>query len=887
MTRPGSTMAPPVAPSAHARSVADTARGVVGTLATLHPPVPSPGGHRPVPHMPNPHRARGGVRRPVRWLLAGVLLVSLGGQPSMASAQTEDAKGNGSQKIECSPIGANDEANPDPIPTVVLDFDPDNDSPSDSISPNLKVVATYVVRSPVVDPFEIDGGNHWTVSPKSSGEAPTRTTSSTMAPPDGKKDASDPDKSWENENLDDIWPEVMMQSKEHGLPLLIQLKLPSGDGEKAKREALEDSFDGLGKPQRLGFRLAQAYKDSDNLDEELREAWNNHVADVVQGFSYGGPKLLISPIEDTEGHRIDLAGSVGSDGLGAVVEYDSVSIDGDTLSGGQLDGCENLPLNLKGLKEGGTVTVVIGGKVLTADVPPEEVPGVGVDPGTGEGSQPDDDPESSSGAQSGGDPKTAQDANGTSKTLLGGVGIAGLAVGAAGALVLGRRESSHGTIGGTHHGGGNGVGGGFATSALGPDGFGASPLQAGALGRAPGSATFTEVAPPAPAASMPVAPLAPAQGPPRSAAPGWTASVSHGKVIRLDDVGMTRIKPVALERGRVWGDLTDRYVAAGGWTEKITGNGEDAYPVLRIHDTGRGLVAVFDGTGGAGAGVARRLPDGTELTGAYVASRLSASVVSSWFTSLVDRQRDITPETVAELTRQLGDVLADEAAQQPVADDGLKGSMKRQLPTTMAAAAVAERDGLLTVDALWAGDSRAYVLGPLGGLQVLSVDDTRETDAMALIRNDMPMSNLLAADRAFRINHNRYELDQPALLVTATDGCFGYIHTPAHLEYLMLETLMSAQDMVTWSALLVDELDAVAGDDVSFSMLGMGFESFDQLKESFGPRCEFLRTEHWDRFAGLQEDRDRFESMREASWAAYAPRYHALLPVEAPEDAEP
>lgn len=353
--------------------------------------------------------------------------------------------------------------------------------------------------------------------------------------------------------------------------------------------------------------------------------------------------------------------------------------------------------------------------------------------------------------------------------------------------------------------------------------------------------------------------------------------MSNGRAIKLEDIGLTRIKPQQVARGQVWGDLTDRYVAMAGWTEKVADKGEDAEPTFRFHDTGRGLVAVFDGTGGAGAGIARRLADGSELTGAYVASRLTSSVVETWFTALVERQHDIAPEEVERLTTSLRAILVDEVANQVVDENGLKGSMKRQLPTTMAAAGFAERDGEVVVDALWAGDSRAYVLSPLGGLQVLSVDDTRETDALALIRNDMPMENLISADRPFRVNHRSYRLAEPTLVMTATDGCFGYVHTPAHFEYLVLETLQASADPGAWAAALTEELDAVAGDDVSFSVVGLGFRSFGHLQDSFAPRCDHLRSEHWDRFAGATNDREHFEALREASWAAYAEHYHALI----------
>lgn len=434
--------------------------------------------------------------------------------------------------------------------------------------------------------------------------------------------------------------------------------------------------------------------------------------------------------------------------------------------------------------------------------------------------------------------------------------VVGGVVGSAGTLVLLRRRGSaqrpgHGDV------------------RSGPPGSRSGPwtLAAGM----PGAATNGD------AVGAATSPLAPHDRP-RPAAPGWTGTVPEGKEIRLEDVGLTRIRPEELGRGRSWSVVTDRYLAIAGWTEKVEGKGEDAPPAFRMHTSGAGLVATFDGTGGAGAGVARQLGDGRQLTGAYVASRLSSEVLQTWFTRAVDRGEPITPSAVERFRNVLTNVLRDEAGYAPeVAGNGLKGSLKRVLPTTMAAIAFRLEDDAVVAHVLWAGDSRAYAMGPMHGLQVLSVDDTRETDAMALIRNDMPMDNLISADQDFRINHRSYRMSTPRLLLTATDGCFGYVQTPAHFEFLVLETLLNAPSASAWVASLVEEFDAVAGDDVSFALAGGGFTSFGHLQDAFGPRHDYLRAEHWERFAALAGDRDAFEAMRESSWEVYRHDYHGLL----------
>jgi serine/threonine protein phosphatase PrpC len=60
------------------------------------------------------------------------------------------------------------------------------------------------------------------------------------------------------------------------------------------------------------------------------------------------------------------------------------------------------------------------------------------------------------------------------------------------------------------------------------------------------------------------------------------------------------------------------------WSEKVTGAGEDAFPVtLLSQDLRFGLAAVFDGLGGAGAG-RFELPNGS-FTGARIAARIAQS----------------------------------------------------------------------------------------------------------------------------------------------------------------------------------------------------------------------------------------------------------------------
>jgi hypothetical protein len=310
--------------------------------------------------------------------------------------------------------------------------------------------------------------------------------------------------------------------------------------------------------------------------------------------------------------------------------------------------------------------------------------------------------------------------------------------------------------------------------------------------------------------------------------------------------------------------------------EKVAGKGEDAEPAMRVHRSGRGLLAVFDGTGGAGSASARRLPDGSDLSGAYVASRLSKEVAEGWIVDTVAQEGAVDPNVLRD---RLAHALADETTYPDVPKSTMKGSLQRVLPTTMAAVAFAATDQAVEAEALWAGDSRCYALSPGGGLQVLTVDDTRETDALELIRNDQPMSNLICADRPFTINRLAYRLRQPVVLLAATDGCFGYVRTPAHFEHLLLDSLAGASSLAGWAAELVESVGAIAADDCSFSLAAFGFGTFAELQAAMRPRLDFLAEQHWAPFqrAGSAEEA---EALRGRSWEAYRDLYHQMVMEE-------
>jgi hypothetical protein len=235
-----------------------------------------------------------------------------------------------------------------------------------------------------------------------------------------------------------------------------------------------------------------------------------------------------------------------------------------------------------------------------------------------------------------------------------------------------------------------------------------------------------------------------------------------------------------------------------------------------------------------------------------------------------------------QLAALLHDQLQRAAAESLPQNSKIAGSLQRSLPTTLAAMTIQVGDGGVTVRSLWAGDSRVHVMTPDHGLAQISTDDAPESDALALLLNDSPMTNLVCADRPFVINERVEHFSTPVVLLAATDGCFGYVATPAHYEYLLLHHLQRAQSLDQWAEMLLEDFVGFTSDDASLVLTAFGFASFDDLRSSFAPRAALLRDEHWRPLDGLARSDEAFVAARADSWQRYRSGYEVL--IAPPED---
>jgi serine/threonine protein phosphatase PrpC len=276
---------------------------------------------------------------------------------------------------------------------------------------------------------------------------------------------------------------------------------------------------------------------------------------------------------------------------------------------------------------------------------------------------------------------------------------------------------------------------------------------------------------------------------------------------------------------------------------KIPDQGEDSDPILR-DGPDLGLLGVFDGMGGAG-GTVYETPEGRR-TGAYLASRIARDVVEQRMLDLLEPDWHLNGKAAARnLQHSVQQALKQRLQELNPAPSSLRSRLIRALPTTMALVALQRTQPggpTWAGHVFWAGDSRAYVFESQGVSQ-LSSDDLRDPgDALVNLRRDSVVSNALSADTEFHINYRRVELRSPFLVVCATDGCFGYVPTPMHFEYLVLSHLLEARNTEAWSSALQAEIATVTGDDAAMSTLGVGAD-LKEFQKLFAPRAAELAAD--------------------------------------------
>lgn len=295
-------------------------------------------------------------------------------------------------------------------------------------------------------------------------------------------------------------------------------------------------------------------------------------------------------------------------------------------------------------------------------------------------------------------------------------------------------------------------------------------------------------------------------------------------------------------------------------------NGEDSY-AFSINEN-CGLMCVFDGCGGIGS---RKYAAYGNKTGAYIASHTVAKTVVSWFNEFNDEGGEISGNSIQNICADLQNRITHElkTLENGVESSTIKGSLAtRSFPTTASMILFKSEKERLYSAFVWAGDSRGYILTPKGLTQITKDDIDESEDAFSNLYSDGRLTNLISTDGNFQLNSRIMSCPQETILITATDGCFGYIPTPMEFEYMLIDTLLNSNSLFEWKQNLHAEYVKVAGDDFTMGAVVCGFSTFRNLRRAFVERKEYL----YKTFIARMEDATEEEKLQ--MWEKYKTTYY-------------
>ena len=278
---------------------------------------------------------------------------------------------------------------------------------------------------------------------------------------------------------------------------------------------------------------------------------------------------------------------------------------------------------------------------------------------------------------------------------------------------------------------------------------------------------------------------------------------------------------------------------------------EDAPPV-----TNEKFSVICDGLGGSGS-IKHRIieKDSTtpvNRTSGYLGSRIVAESVVSYYTQNYSQLEEVifqkldfkyaVENFLAALKNHINNAFADKISEYNIDTERATKTLKI-FPTTLASAIYFIAKNKMYILAIWAGDSRVYILSPSYGLQLLSLDDAK--DAEDAMKSASEMENCISAGRSFHLNYALYEMDGPGIVFCCSDGCFDYMQTPLHFEWLLLQTMLeyvpkAKQDNLglALGCSIKDSMYQTIGDDTTMAGIIYGIESSSELKKCYKSRMD-------------------------------------------------
>lgn len=289
--------------------------------------------------------------------------------------------------------------------------------------------------------------------------------------------------------------------------------------------------------------------------------------------------------------------------------------------------------------------------------------------------------------------------------------------------------------------------------------------------------------------------------------------------------------------------------------EMVPKNGEDSY-AFSINEK-CGLMCVFDGCGGIGS---RKYAAYGNKTGAYVASHTAAKSVIAWFNEFNTEGGVLSGNSIKKICTDLRERLTKElkTLENGAETSMIKGSLAtKSFPTTASMTLFKSENSRLYTAFIWAGDSRGFILTPKGLSQITKDDIDEGEDAFTNLSSDGRLTNVIASDGGFNLNSRIMNCPHESIIITATDGCFGYFPTPMEFEYMLIDTLLNSRSIAEWKQNLHKAYSQVAGDDFTMGAVVCGFNTFRNLKKAFFERKEYLYKNYIVRMQDATEEEKR------------------------------
>lgn len=291
---------------------------------------------------------------------------------------------------------------------------------------------------------------------------------------------------------------------------------------------------------------------------------------------------------------------------------------------------------------------------------------------------------------------------------------------------------------------------------------------------------------------------------------------------------------------------------------EMENSGEDSY--FYSTNEKKCISAVFDGCGGLGS---KKYSELNGKKGAYIASRAASAGVAEWFDVYCDKQnhKNDIKKYIDKYLNECNKYISDGFE--------LKGTMVKKFPTTMSAVMIESNNGKMDLSYMWCGDSRGYLFDDNGAHQITE-DDIDGEDALTNLTNDGVLNNVISFDYPYEIHTRLLKRNAPFMVVTATDGCFGYYKTPMEFEFSLLYTLSLSKSVEEWKNRLDEFIRRFTGDDYTICVAAVGFGSFSKLKSFYDKRMHKL----YDKYISKIENANDSDILN--MWNDYKKQYYTL-----------